>query len=304
MSEIPTPVEIGEQRIDVDEQILEILEKGKISHLVPIEEVLDDVPLHDNIVKHGLADPTQPMNVVEELEVRLHRKKLRAIFKPEKGVNREVRNEAGIESFGEREAAAYETSRHFGFGIVPPTTLRDIPDEGPGSIREFVDDKKFVLARDLPPEIGFDEFTASKGFQELAAFDWMVANWDRKQIDYFFGAKDTNQVRAIDNGFALDDMPYWKADIRKIRGPHYLLTYDDNDQRPRTVHLPEEMKSKIAQGLENQSALTTKLRNLNIPDYDIGAFIKRTEALLKYGVFLSRKNTRKEPVSQEIELIQ
>jgi uncharacterized repeat protein (TIGR03843 family) len=76
-------------------------------------------------------------------------------------------------TLAEREVAAYEVSAATGWGIVPPTVLRDGP-AGPGMVQlwidvdESVDLPRFMRRRDL------------EQLRNIAVFDAVVNNADRK----------------------------------------------------------------------------------------------------------------------------
>jgi len=129
-------------------------------------------------------------------------------------------------------------------------------------------------------------------YQGIAVLDWLIANWDRKYDDYLFRRDEPQRMVAIDNGFALTGEIYRRVEMAKIRGPHYLMTFDDRANAFRDIPLPEELRTKIQQGLENREVLTSQLQELGIPQKDIDSMWQRTEALVAAGKFLSRKNTQ------------
>ena len=118
---------------------------------------------------------------------------LRAIYKP-------MRGERPLWDFPDgtlhlREAAAYVVDAALGFGLVPPTTLRDGP-HGPGSIQLFVD----VIGRELEES---EEQALTPALTALAALDVLLNNADRKSGHLLVTKQG---VRAIDN--ALSFLPY------------------------------------------------------------------------------------------------
>jgi hypothetical protein len=76
-------------------------------------------------------------------------------------------------TLAEREVAAYEVSAAAGWGIVPPTVLRDGP-AGPGMVQlwidvdETIDISRFMRRRDVAR------------LREIAVFDAVINNADRK----------------------------------------------------------------------------------------------------------------------------
>lgn len=93
-----------------------------------------------------------------------------------------------------RECAAYEMSKALGWGLVPPTVIRD-GEAGEGSLQLFVphldNSNFFTFGDDQREEI-----------LRLAVFDLLVNNADRKGGHCFVGPDDT--VWAIDNGLTFN----------------------------------------------------------------------------------------------------
>ena len=75
-------------------------------------------------------------------------------------------------TLAEREVAAYEVSAATGWGIVPPTVLRDGP-AGPGMVQLWVD---------ADPSVNIGRFMRSDAaaLRNIAVFDAVVNNADRK----------------------------------------------------------------------------------------------------------------------------
>lgn len=97
----------------------------------------------------------------------------------------------------QREVAAYLVSAAAGFGIVPPTVLRDGP-AGPGSVQEFVEHDFGCTAFDL-----YDDHAAE--LRRIALFDLVVNNADRKAGHVFPDAE--GHVWAIDHGICFHADP-------------------------------------------------------------------------------------------------
>lgn len=115
---------------------------------------------------------------------------LPAVYKPQRG-------EAPLWDFEwgtlcKRETAAYELSRALGWGIVPPTVLRD-GSRGLGSVQFFVEHDSqahyFTVAEDA-------RFVAA--FRRMALFDFVINNADRKSGHCLIGHDE--RVWAIDHG--------------------------------------------------------------------------------------------------------
>ena len=124
-----------------------------------------------------------------------------------------------------REVAAYRVSAFLGWGLVPPTVLRDGP-LGQGSVQLFVPhdpaDHYFTLIEEpaLHPRLA-----------QLATFDLLVNNADRKG-GHVLRVLDADRLVGIDHGLtfhprpklrtviwdlgaaAIDDA--WRADLRRL----------------------------------------------------------------------------------------
>lgn len=124
----------------------------------------------------------------------------------------------------QREAAAFEVSEQLGWGLVPPTVLRDGP-LGPGSVQRFVphDPREhfFTLVEQpsLRPELA-----------RVLLFDIVCNNADRKGSHVLLSAD--GHIRGIDHGLAfhaddklrtvmwdLEGAPVaseWQVDLRRL----------------------------------------------------------------------------------------
>ena len=94
---------------------------------------------------------------------------LLAVYKPRRG-ERPLWDFAHG-SLANREVAAFLVSRAGGFDMVPPTVLRDDAPLGPGSLQLFIEhdpDRHYFTMQD------------ERDFHELAAFDVVINNADRK----------------------------------------------------------------------------------------------------------------------------
>jgi uncharacterized repeat protein (TIGR03843 family) len=96
----------------------------------------------------------------------------RAIYKPRSGERPLWDFPPGLDR---RETAAFELSEALGWGIVPPTVLRDEAPLGPGSVQSFVEhdpeQHHFTLVED---ERFHDQL------RSIAVFDLLANNTDRK----------------------------------------------------------------------------------------------------------------------------
>ncbi len=115
-----------------------------------------------------------------------------AIYKPHRG-------ERPLWDFPDglykREVAAFELSEHLGWGIVPPTVLRDGP-MGIGSLQLFMpsDFSQHYLTL-VEANHDHDEV-----FKQICAFDILANNTDRKSGHCLIG--NDGRIWAIDNGLA------------------------------------------------------------------------------------------------------
>lgn len=119
---------------------------------------------------------------------------LRAVYKPARG-------ERPLWDFPHRtlhfrEAATYQVDAALGFGLVPPTIVRDGP-LGVGSLQLFVD----VAERDLSDA---DADTLDPLLHDVAALDVLVNNADRKRA-HLLVTRD-GRLRGIDHGLTF--LPY------------------------------------------------------------------------------------------------
>jgi len=289
-------------------KILEIMNEGEVTKIMKLEDILSNVSEHANEVDYAEITPplVESMSALEEIEIQLAGLTLKCIFKPGRGEDKGIITKCthqekgeGFKNFYPREAAAYLIDRHFGFDVIPPTVIRNIPGEGPGSLRLYVDPELYDIASDIPKTVQEGEH-----YQSIAALDWLMANWDRKSQDYFYRRDDPKRLVAIDNAYCLMHIIYSdpQADPRNGRGPHYALTYDYNKGRPRNTPLPEHVVEKVKKGLEKRDALQTKLVELGIPERDISAMWKRAEVMLSAGKYLSRLNTQISDISFEYKI--
>lgn len=146
-----------------------------------------------------------------------------------------------------REVAAYEVSEFLGWGLIPPTVLRDGP-RGPGSLQLFVphvpSTHYFTLVED---DVWEGQLTL------LAVFDMVTNNADRKG-GHVLRCTRQDRIYGIDNGLTFNtdpklrtvvwDLPHvpfdaaWLADLRRMQacieadGPfaerlHELLTISE-----------------------------------------------------------------------------
>jgi uncharacterized repeat protein (TIGR03843 family) len=121
---------------------------------------------------------------------------LAAVYKPSSGERPLWDFNTG--TLAAREVAAYLTSHTLGWGLVPPTVLRQDGPAGPGSLQLFVD-----------ASVDYHYFSFTKEEKErlrpLAVFDLVINNADRKGGHIIIGVD--GQVWSIDHGvsFHIED---------------------------------------------------------------------------------------------------
>ena len=115
------------------------------------------------------------------------------VYKPERGETPLWDFPAGLYK---REYAAYQLSELLGWGLVPPTVVREDGELGIGSLQLYV-----------PPKPGSHYFDLRSTHRDsvirLAAFDWIANNADRKGGHCFVG--ESGGVWAIDNGLTFHE---------------------------------------------------------------------------------------------------
>jgi len=187
---------------------------------------------------------------------------LPAVYKPQRG-------EAPLWDFEwgtlcKRETAAYEISRALGWGLVPPTVLRD-GSRGLGSVQFFVDHDGeahyFTAAEDA---------RFAETFRRLALFDFVVNNADRKSGHCLIG--HDGRVWAIDHGICFHDeyklrTVIWEFSCEPIEPP--LL----NDLRMLETSLTDD-----------GCVLVRQLRAL-LNKQELAALRRRTEQLVRTGSY-------------------
>jgi len=131
------------------------------------------------------SNATFLVDVVEEGEVRAQ-----AVYKPTRGERPLWDFPPGLHR---REVAAYRLSVALGWGIVPPTVVRDGP-YGEGSLQLFVPsdfEQHYFTLLEHRPDLHDD-------LRRICAFDVLANNTDRKGGHCLLGLD--GRVHAIDNG--------------------------------------------------------------------------------------------------------
>ena len=136
-------------------------------------------------------------NATYVVQVSLDGTELPAVYKPERGERPLWDFDPGLYK---RERAAYVLSEHLGWGLVPPTVVREDAPAGVGSVQRYVEgdhrEHYFSLYDDRPD--------LHDTFRRMAVFDCIANNTDRKSGHVLLG--DDGHVYGIDHGlcFAAD----------------------------------------------------------------------------------------------------
>ncbi len=157
-------------------------------------------------------------------------------------------------------------------------------------MRPFIDPSLFDTAHSWPANI--DQRRATKDYQKIALFDWITANFDRKQEDYFVKKDDPENLVVIDNGYALMYTVYHHPETVDDKGPLFLMASDARTNQLTGEQISEDLLEQIREAITRRSKLDEELKALGISDKDIEAMWVRVQALADSGKFLSRKNTR------------
>jgi hypothetical protein len=131
---------------------------------------------------------------------------LRAIYKPARG-------ERPLWDFPQgtlhlREVATYRVDAALGFGLVPPTTLRDGP-AGPGSVQLFIDVAERRLSRS-------EREALELRLPVIAVLDALINNADRKRA-HLLVSRDM-RLWGIDHGLSFLPYPRQRTVLLQLGG--------------------------------------------------------------------------------------
>ncbi len=141
------------------------------------------------------------------VDVILGRRTALAVYKPQRGERPLWDFPRGLHR---REAAAYHLAEALGWGMVPPTVVRDGP-YGPGSVQLFVEaepDEHYFTLRERPEH--------REALVRICAFDLLANNADRKGGHCLLGRD--GRVWAIDNGLCFHVDPKLRTVIWDFAG--------------------------------------------------------------------------------------
>jgi uncharacterized repeat protein (TIGR03843 family) len=221
------------------EQVLEVLEHGSV-------ETVGLLPYSSNYA--FLA--TVCLDGVE----------VRSVYKPRRGERPLWDFPHG--TLAARERAAYVISEAGGWGVVPPTVIRNDAPMGEGSVQQFIhhDPNRhyFVLVVDRPTE-----------FPSLAAFDIVTNNADRKAGHVIEDA--AGRLWAVDHGLSFNVEDKLRTVIWEFAGD------------PLGAVLTEQL-NVLRDKLRDADGLGGQLGTLLSPE-ESAATLARTEKLLDEGCF-------------------
>ncbi len=187
-----------------------------------------------------------------------------AVYKPQKG--EQPLWDFPAASLAGREVAAYLVSEALGFGLIPPTVLRDGPF-GPGSLQRFVEHD---------PDYHYFNFKPGdrQRLRPLVLFDLLANNADRKG-GHILVEKRTRHLYAIDQGLCFHEE-------EKLR----TVVWDFAGQAvpPELLAAAGELRGKLAGGGAEPSSRGEGLAAYLTPA-ELAALASRIEALLNNPVY-------------------
>ncbi len=195
---------------------------------------------------------------------------LPAVYKPRRGENPLWDFRSG--TLCQREVAAYTISHALGWGLVPPTVLRD-GAHGVGSVQFYVandEDSHYFTVQD---DARFTETT-----RRLALFDFIINNADRKSGHCLVGADE--RLWAIDHGICFHTEYKLRTVIWEYSGEAIA---DD---------LLNDLSRFHDQAVSENSELRQQLCPL-LDDNECDALVRRTAALLRQRSYPSQHPHRR-----------
>jgi uncharacterized repeat protein (TIGR03843 family) len=189
--------------------------------------------------------------------------RLLAIYKPRRGERPLWDFPRG--TLYKREAAAYLISEALGFGLVPPTVVRDGP-YGVGSVQLFINSDEDAHLFTMLKEGVYDSV-----IRRLCAFDSVVNNADRKSGHCLKGLD--GRLWAIDHGICF----HHEHKLRTV-----LWDYAGEPLPPDVLQALRGLRT----GLEGEAELATTLAALLEPA-ELRAVRRRLDRLIERGVYPS-----------------
>ena len=143
----------------------------------------------------------------------------KALFKPMEGATDDMRDKIKKETYHKRERAAYLVDRFLGFGLVPPTVIRE-QGSWIGSAHDFIDDHRVGFELEKSEKLDLKD-----DFIKMWLFDYIIWNSDRNVGNWLVKNK---KLYAIDHGLS-----FAPTDILRF----YHNFFDES--------IPQEIKQKI-----------------------------------------------------------
>jgi len=273
-----------------EERILDLFENGEIIGVENIDDVQPEIRAHANGVylaqlKHRSAG----------FRVVFAGQEIQGIFKPLSGEDLEKeKRDWGINDFYKKEAATYFIDRALGFGLTPPTAVREVEVEGKreiGSLRLYIPPEQADVwyLNDFYDQ-NITRFTETLDWQTLAAFDYLIANGDRHLDNILFSTGEPCQIYPIDNGFSLVPDFINPNDVAP-KGPRAKMAFKEIENgvfEPRENQLPAEIRSQIVefnQDRERKARLTDQLIEIGLPENEIEELFRRINKMAKSGQY-------------------
>lgn len=189
--------------------------------------------------------------------------RLLAIYKPRRGERPLWDFPRG--TLYRREMAAYLVSEALGFGLVPPTVVRDGP-YGVGSVQLFIESDEDAHLFTMLKEGGYDAV-----IRRLCAFDSVINNADRKSGHCLKGAD--GRLWAIDHGICF----HYENKLRTV-------LWDYAGERLSTeIH---DALRGLRASLDSEPALAGTLDEL-LDKAEVRALRRRLDRLIDNGVYPS-----------------
>ncbi len=162
---------------------------------MPADERLElDVADILTVLRQGSLEPEGVMpyssNYTVLVSVRYQEVMTLAVYKPRRGERPLWDFPRG--TLYQREVAAFLVSESLGFGLVPPTVVRDGP-YGIGALQLYIENDQESHIFTMQKEGGYEH-----ALRQLAAFDYLINNADRKSGHCLKGLD--NRLWAIDHG--------------------------------------------------------------------------------------------------------
>jgi uncharacterized protein YuzE len=293
------------------EKIIDILKNGTVVGVQPIEAV-KRVPPHSNDVK--VIDFGHASEAIE-VEIEYAGQKIRGVFKPKDGEDLEpYKSRYGLNTFYNREIAAYLVDEALGFDMVPPTVFREIEIEGTkrkGSLQLYIPEGKAIdlwLAAGMIEKYGhFSEFLAEEkpdsfqsDVQKTVIFDYIIANPDRNGDNVLVEINEEGVpvgYYLIDNGLSFcNDFADYELDGFSVpliipRGPRGLIfpqtkTYS---YKVAIFNLPGYLREMLISFMNDQqrkNKLREDLLSLGLKVEEVEGVFRRISNLIEKGRYL------------------